>query len=293
MLAFACVLGIAAVGCADDGSSEQPTTEASTEGSSPTEGAGDFEGELVTLCDRLDAATDAAEAAENPEEYEELTQDLLVEQRAFVQDATELEPPSDIGEGYERYVELMDEFVDLNEQSLETDDPNEQARIALDGAENSVERYEAREDAGLPASCPPGSGGEVYGYLFQTRANVACLQLGAELDQLGKLQATTETREDSAEMLEFMLGLATAHLQGIEDALPPQIKDRAVTRMLQLYKQRARAIDQMRTLFVEADEEKRFNQALQKASDLGLRADKLADSLGLVDCVNFIGLAST
>lgn len=138
---------------------------------------------------------------------------------------------------------------------------------------------------------PPLGEGRVW-LLFAARANIACFNLGGELDKLGRLQARADTREESGRLFEFMRALAVAHLSGIEDAVPPELDEPAVEEMMRLYDARIEAFARLQRAFLD---EKRaaFNEALREQNELAVQADQIAVQVGLQECANFIGVGGT
>lgn len=148
---------------------------------------------------------------------------------------------------------------------------------------------EAKEGADLPENCPPGSSDEVYGYLFQARANLACEEL---LGEFATIQGSTETRRESAKMMARMEVFAATHANVIEDAVPPQISDDEIRQMISLYKQQIPVLERMRKSFARNDEAA-FEKAAAERNRLVARADRFAEAYGLTQCVKFMGVGTS
>ena len=268
------------------GSDSPPGDSAAT---SPA--ADSFDATVASLCESLQEKTDAVNASATEKEFAELSGQLLDEQRGFVSRARELEPPDDVADAFSDYVDGVETFVKLNEQSQSATSDRDDLRITLQAAENGVSTFEAKEEADLPDSGPPASGGEVYGFLFQAQANVSCFDLGTELDKFGRLQATTDTREESAKLFRFARQLASALVQGIKESIPREINDADVERMVSLYEERVDLFDQMYDAFVSKDEVA-YNRAFKEQRRVFMQAERLAQSFGLTECLNFVSVGN-
>jgi hypothetical protein len=252
----------------------------------------EFEPELERICDELEAKADEFNA-ETQEEFERSSQEFIEAQEAFVARGSELSAPSGIQSEFEHYISTTREFIELNEQSIRgSQSQRDSLELSLEAAETGVDLFELAEDAGLPESCPPSSGGEVYGFLFQARANVACFDLGTELTQLGALQAETGTRKESAKLLKFIHAMATELALGIENAVPPEVGDAEVDRMVGLYERSAELLEEVRQAFVEEDR-LLYEATLRQQQNAARSADRLAQSMGLDECVKFIGAGNS
>ena len=280
------VLVLGGCGLSDALPPEDPTRQASA----PV--GRTFQFEIDNLCRDLRDKAQALETADSRAEFDRLSGQLLEEQERFVEEASRLSPPNEVEEAFSDYLDATRELVALNQRSNAAQDDSQQLKLELEAAREGISLFHAKEAARLPSACPPPSGAEVYGFLFQTRANVACSNLGAELDQLGRLQAEADTPKGTASLLKFMRALATAQVSAIESAIPPQIHDADVSRMVDLYQQRLEALDRMGDAFIKRDEAA-FDEAAQDQQRFAAEADRLAESFGLTECVNFIGVGST
>jgi hypothetical protein len=253
----------------------------------------EFEPELERICDELEAKADELNAA-TQEEFERSSQEFIDAQEAFVARASELSPPSGIQSEFEHYISTTREFIELNERSIRGSKiRRDSLELSLEAAETGVELFELAEGgAGLPGSCPPSSGGDVYGFLFQARANVACFNLGTELTQLGALQAETDARRESAKLLKFIHALATDLAVGIENAVPPEVGDAEIDRMVRLYERSAELLEEVRQAFVEKNGHV-YEATLRQQQEATRSADRLAHSMGLDECVNFISAGNS
>ena len=266
-------------------SSTEPDGKQETDSRSPSD---EFESDLERLCDDLHAKSDELNAG-TEEEFNRLSQEFIEAQETFVARAGELSPPSGIESEFERYLFSTKEFIELNEQSVRGNQSrHDSLELSLDAAEKGAELFARAQTANLPESCPPSPGGDVYGFLFQARANVACFDLGTELAQLGALQAETKTRKESARLLKFIQALATELAVGIKAAVPPEVGDAEVDRMVELYERSAELLGDVRRAFVEEDGQL-YEATLRQQQKATLSADRMAHSMGLVECVNFIG----
>ncbi len=223
LVVVASVAIVSSASCSDVGPSSRGSESSATpESSGPT---------IESLCAMVGAKADAADAAGSEGELDQLSADLLEAQRRFVEEAEQLVASGDAPEGLSDYAEGVRTIITLNERSIDGVDHRGQLKLALQAARNIVEMFEAKEAGGLPESCPPASGGEAYGFLFQAQANVVCFNLGTELNELGRLQATTDTREESAKLFDLARVLAISLAEGIERAIPPEVGDPQVERM--------------------------------------------------------------
>lgn len=287
----ALVLGlcVVAAGCGGDGDTDatQSETPATSDGS--TADPGEFQSEVAALCGRLRQADEAVNDAETKAEFEDAADALAEEQQRFVDEAEGLTPPPEVNEPFSTYLDGLHQIIELNEESAEGGSPVEQLENKLEAANHAVDSFEAKEAADLSENCPPGSSDEVYGYLFQARANLACEEL---LGEFATLQASTGTRRESAKMMERMEDLAATHANEIAQALPPQIADDEIRQMIRLYEKQIPILERMRHAFVTKDEPA-FEKAIAERNRLVARADRIAASYGLTQCVKFMDVGTS
>jgi hypothetical protein len=262
-------------------------TEQSEQRTQPT-----FPSAVASMCSRLAAETAFTQEATNAAEFEERSRALLEEQEGFLEMARDLSPPTEIRRSFQAYLLAIEDIVSLNRRSLEGNQGRRQSlMIALEAAEAGVRALDAKEGADLPATCPPPSAEEAYAFLLVARGNVSCFNLGAELEKLGKLRTETDTREETAELFDLARGLAVSLASGLREAFPPELDDPTVERMIRLYEQRADALGELEEAFVERDRAA-YDKAARKQAIAAREADQLAESLGLAECVGFLGIAA-
>jgi hypothetical protein len=244
------------------------------------------------MCARLAAATDAAKNAPTAAVFQDKSRDLLEEQERFIREARALSPPEAIRGSFQDYLQALDDLVSLNHRSVEgSNDRREMLVIALDAAETGVRALEAKEAADLPDSCPPSSAAEASVFLFVARGNVAGFNLGAELEELGRFQAEADSPEETAELFHLAEGLALSLAAGLRESVPPELSDPAVERMIGLYVQRAKALEELREAFVARDRVA-YDRAARRQQKAAREAEQLAQTMGLTECVGFLGIAA-
>ncbi|MDP9066771.1 MAG: hypothetical protein M3N53_00290 [Actinomycetota bacterium] len=265
-------------------------------GTSSSTTAGDtFVDELTSACDALEVKNDEVNAARSPQELGSLGHEYVEATERFVQQARQLTAPTEISDTFKEYLETLEASSLITEQQLEARraSKRERLKLSLEGARAQIETFELAEQAHLPDSCPPADEQGVYGYLFVAEANAGCFNLGTELNELGRLQARTETRAETAKMLEFMQDLGLALAAAIERAIPPELRGVPdLGRLVDLYEESAAAVGDVRSAFLSG-ERAAYEKALQAQQRTSQQADQIASALLLSECVNFIGLDGT
>lgn len=251
-----------------------------------------FGSTILTMCARVEAATDATEKATTATEFQDRSRELLEEQERFFQGARRLSPPTESRAAFEAYLVAIERLVSLNRRSLQGfNDRRESLLLALDAAETGVRALNAKEQAHLPSSCPPASALEVDVFLFVARGNVACFNLGSELEQLGKLQAEADTRKETAELFEFAEALALSLATALRESVPDQLDEPTVQRVIGLYEERAKALEALHEAFATRDRTA-YDRAARKQERAARMADRLADAIGLTECTGFLGISA-
>jgi hypothetical protein len=93
-------------------------------------------------------------------------------------------------------------------------------------------------------------------------------------------------------LLEFIHALATDLAAGIRSAVPPEVGDAEVDRMVRLYEKSAELLDDVRRAFVEENGQL-YEATLRQQQKATLLADRLAHSMGLDECVKFISAGNS
>ena len=285
----AAVLALAAAACAGDGddggtaASDEPATTSSASG-------GDFRATLEDLCADLGDTTEAAQTAGSDAEFERRSRELLDAQRSFVSEASMLTAPPSAADAYGEYLAGVERFVDLNERSLAgVDDRRAELELGVEAAENGVATFEAKQEAELPESCPPDA--DMYWFLFQTQANLACFELSGDLARLGSFEEQTDTRAETVALIALSRSLGAQHARAIERSVPDELAEHPdVERLLELYEERVDALRRLGDAFSRPEEEAAYDRALERQRRLTEEADELAGRYGLGDCVGFVGV---
>jgi hypothetical protein len=95
----------------------------------------------------------------------------------------------------------------------------------------------------------------------------------------------TDTRKETAKLLKFIHALATELAVGIKGAVPPEVGDAEVDRMVRLYERSADLLEDVNQAFVEKNQQL-YEATLRRQQKATRSADRLAHSMGLDECVN-------
>lgn len=268
------------------GCSQAPSGERDSAGSQL---ATAFQNDLSALCVEVASAVSNAEAATSEAEFRQRSKELLAEQETFIEEAARLEPPGAHRAAFDRYLAAFRGLIGYSRESFTGAASTEESlQLELSAAETGVEAFEAKQHAELPDECPPPSAEDVNQFLFVARANVACYELGQELDELGGLRGPIE---GGPELARFIQTFAVAPAEALREAAPPEL-DPTSERVISLFEERADALLDLAEAFEEKDRT-RYNEANRRQERASRQAERLAQALGLTHCQGFIGVQAT
>lgn len=257
----------------------------------PADGDG-FRAVLAELCRPVEAAKHALDHARDRRDIARATSEFLRAQTEFVSHAGSLEVPAELRRELHEYVSVASEFITFNRRSLRTGG-GKQSRLSLqlEAALAAGRLLKAAKALDAPTNCPPSNERDVHLFVFQTKANVECFELGNRLDSIGQAEAVTTTRQRNSAILDFSMAVIRAIHEAVERSLPRELNEPSIDRLLYVYKARLEAMRELHTAFV-GRRKSAYAEAARAEHDAWLESESLARALGLTECLGFVSLTA-
>ena len=279
VVAAVCALlaGLLVAGCTDPEPIEPP-------GPSPASQE-DFAAEMRGLCRPGVEARARLLRSRTEAQLRERSSQLLFAQEGLANEVRSVTPPAGAAGGLDRYAETLPLATETARSvfrhrgdrgsALELASENAQAQLSLAGA---------KDEAGLPKTCPPY--GDVELEAFRSGAELSCYRLGTELEAAGRIELDAGAEQQTAGLISVLHDVLRDFLSRLEAAAPPELANSLVDRFRALHEQRAAAFDRLGVAYLER-ERAAYYRAARDYRRLSLAADEIARRLRMDSCVRF------
>lgn len=278
--AAACVVALVGGSCAEGDGGTEP--DASSTSAAP---AGFME-EVRTLCAPASEKYGAFLEADDEAALEEAAADLAKAERDLASGLDDLDPPPDVAEGLDAYVDALEEYSEAERAAGEGG--GVRAMKSVVAAARAEKRLGGAADAaGLPDECPPPASVDPDNNLFVAEANLGCLRLVERAG--GDPFDSPRTAEEVDLMLDLSRRLAAGVAREVGEAAGPGLSNLPVKKIIRLNERHFHAIDALEKTFAGGDYGV-FEKAAAKLRKISGKSGRVMLSIGLVFCAKAIRL---
>ena len=274
-----CALAVCVLfaGCTDPEPIEPP-------GPSPASQS-DFAAEMRSLCRPVTAARARVLRSRTEGQLRERSSVLLFEQERLADRARDVAPPAGAAPALDRYADALVVAAETAQSLLRhRGDRGTALELAAEQAQAQLDLFEAKDETGLPETCPPY--GDVELEAFRAGAELACYRFGSDLEAAGRVELGAGSEEQTAALISVLHDVLADFLGRLENAAPPELADPLVDRFLALHEQRAASFDRLGVAYLER-RQSAYYRAAREYRELSLAADQTARRLGIDACVRF------
>ena len=277
VITTAMLLALALCACASGGDAPNASTE---------DEAPDFADEVRNLCaaapEEEEALLEGSDLTENLKQVAEARAELIAA-------LGELQVPPEREASFEAYLDELENYADAMARGTSEGDDRAAYQALVEGAESGVALSELADEADLPEECPPPAGTDVHNTLFVTKANLGCYEIGEDLLAAGPIEAPKSAKAISL-VLELGKRVAAGIAREVREADAPGVDERIpVDELIDANKKRFMAVVGLGNTFGNADYDA-YKQAAKRLKSVSREADRLALSVGLIQCAKVFNL---